>query len=617
MVTEVTQNNTLDETFADELDPGTTLLNGQYRIEQFLNAGGFGITYTALDSLDRRIVIKECFPSAFCRRDGTRVSPRNRAHSADLSNVIRLFAQEAKSLAKLNHPSIVGVHDVFEDNDTAYMALDYVAGRDLLDIIETPELMLDPGVVQDLLEQMLDAIGYTHDMGVLHRDVSPDNILMGQYDIPILIDFGAAREQASTQTRAMSALRVVKDGYSPQEFYIAGAEQGPYSDLYALAASFYHLISGQLAPDAQTRLSAIAGGEADPYQPLTGTLPTYPNAFLSALDKAMSILPKDRMQSADEWLEALDDSLEVAAFGAMTDTSSNGKRRNLTFSALMAGGGVMAALTVVAMLLPPVETGFGLIASTASETETNLKLAEVKEVPQEPVIRLEDQLIGSKPTVPTENTQIETASLQPLNLTETVASAGLQTQLQETALTEKRKEPQLAFTKSRHLALPIVSRDPDTGQITQIFAIDGRPVTSQTQIDAILNAKITPVTGYFARFVVKAGPNPETARNQLKVLRVADRLTLANGLSFQAVRTNSGWETQTIAVPASLDVNLEPGDVLVGDLTSNALLSEPDALDTLLQDQVRKGEATIAFAVRRGSKTWATEIDLNDTKQAN
>ena len=302
--------------FADELAPGATLMHGQYTIESFLNAGGFGITYSARDSLDRRVVIKECFPGAFCRRSTALVTARSRAHTKELQSIVRLFVQEARSLAKLDHPNIVGVHQVFEENNTAYMALDFVEGRDLLDLIEDENASLTTDEVRNILRKLLDAVGFIHKQEILHRDISPDNILLDQDKNPILIDFGAAREQASKQSRVLSAMRVVKDGYSPQEFYIAGSEQGPYSDLYALGASFYHIITGELPPNSQARLAAVAGGDADPYQPLVGRIEGYDDAFLAALDKAMAILPKDRIASADAWLQLIDSKDPVVAMVA-------------------------------------------------------------------------------------------------------------------------------------------------------------------------------------------------------------------------------------------------------------------------------------------------------------
>ncbi|MEL6641086.1 MAG: serine/threonine-protein kinase, partial [Pseudomonadota bacterium] len=263
------------EDFVDELKPGTELMHGQYTIQSFLNAGGFGITYLARDSLDRKIVIKECFPGAFCRRSRSIVQARSRAHQPELQSIVRLFVQEAKSLAKLNHPNIVGVHQVFEDNDTAYMALDFVEGRDMLDTLDDPEVTMTPAQIKQMLVDVLGAVQFIHDQGILHRDISPDNILIDAEGNPVLIDFGAAREQATKQSRVLSALRVVKDGYSPQEFYIAGSDQNESSDLYALGASFYHFITGDCPPNSQARLAAIASDQNDPYVPLKGTLPGF------------------------------------------------------------------------------------------------------------------------------------------------------------------------------------------------------------------------------------------------------------------------------------------------------------------------------------------------------
>jgi hypothetical protein len=299
------------DSFIDELAPGTRLLQGQYTIIEYLNSGGFGITYLAKDSLDRTVVIKECFPGAFCRRSMSIVRARSRAHQNDFRSVVRLFVQEARSLAKLIHPNIVGVHQVFEDNDTAYMAIDYVDGRDLLELITEAGVTFSPEEIVSQVRKLLGAISFMHQSGVLHRDISPDNILISKTGEPILIDFGAAREQASKTSRALSALRVVKDGYSPQEFYIAGSTQGPSSDLYALAASYYHVIAGSTPPDSQRRLSAIADNGIDPYVGLAGRIEGFPEDFLRALDKAISILPKDRIQTADEWLRVLDEGFQA------------------------------------------------------------------------------------------------------------------------------------------------------------------------------------------------------------------------------------------------------------------------------------------------------------------
>ena len=172
------------ESFIDELKPGTKLLHGQYTIVKFINSGGFGITYLAKNSLDREIVIKECFPGSFCRRHLTTVGARSRAHQGEFATIVKLFVQEAKSLAKMIHPNIVGVHQVFEDNETAYIAMDYIDGRDLLEIIETDRASLTPKRVYILLKKRLSAVSFIHENGLLHRDISPDNILVNRQGEP-------------------------------------------------------------------------------------------------------------------------------------------------------------------------------------------------------------------------------------------------------------------------------------------------------------------------------------------------------------------------------------------------------------------------------------------------
>ena len=286
----------------DELQPGAKLLKGQYTITRYINSGGFGITYLAKDSLDRDVVIKECFPSSVCRRSKVVVAARSRAHTAELRSIIQLFVREARNLAKIVHPNIVAVHQVFEDNGTAYMAIDFIDGLDLQQIIDGEGEKLSAEHIVRITEKLLAAVGFIHDHDMLHRDISPDNVLIDKSGEPILIDFGAAREHASKTTRAMSALRVVKDGYSPQEFYIAGSEQGPWSDLYALAATLYHLISGEAPANGQARLAALAEDRPDPYVPLTGRITGYPPGYLEAIDRALNTLPKLRVQSAAEWL---------------------------------------------------------------------------------------------------------------------------------------------------------------------------------------------------------------------------------------------------------------------------------------------------------------------------
>jgi len=304
-LTEMTGHEPQD-TYSEELKPRTQLLHGQYTIERFLNSGGFALTYLARDSLERMVVIKECFPESLCTRRGGIVQPRARAHEKDYRSIVRMFTHEAHRLAKLRHPNIVGVHQVFEDNNTAYMVLDHVDGPDLLDLIQSGQNRLEPRQVKDILMRLLNAVSCIHEHSLLHRDISPDNILLDRRGNPILIDFGAARERATRASRVLSSLQVVKDGYSPQEFYITGATHAPSGDLYALAATFYHLITGAAPPSSQLRLAAVAANEPDPLKSLAGRFPEYEPDFLMAIERALSIAPGERPQSAQEWLLDID-----------------------------------------------------------------------------------------------------------------------------------------------------------------------------------------------------------------------------------------------------------------------------------------------------------------------
>ena len=345
--------------FNDDLKPGSLLLAGHFEILSFLNAGGFAITYLARDTLGRIVVVKECFPNAICRRIVTEVKPRTRRLMAEFRAFLKGFLAEARNLARIAHPHIVGVHQVFEDNGTAYMVIDHIDGKDLLQILESTDSALTPDEVVLMLIRLLGAVEFIHQIGILHRDISPDNILIDRSGKPVLIDFGSASENLVADSQIVTARRQVKEGYSPQELYRIGAEQTAASDLYALAATFYHVISGRPPPAGPKRLAALVEGEQDPCLPLAGRFRGYPPEFLEALDAALRVLPKDRPQSASDWIERLHVGLDPAsgqASGSQVGSSpttralAHGPRPiHLLFLAVVA-----VALGVVAAILFPV-----------------------------------------------------------------------------------------------------------------------------------------------------------------------------------------------------------------------------------------------------------------------
>ena len=293
------------QAFTDELPAGTRLLNKQYTITGYLNSGGFGITYIAEDSLHRTVVIKECFPGFMCRRVGKDVHVRSIEHHGELASIVTAFINEARALAALDHEGIVKVHQVFEENNTAYMAMDYVKGLDLAEIIDRHPGAVSPARIVKLTRRILTVVDYVHQRGILHRDISPDNIIISKSGEPLLIDFGSAYEHIKKAGTETQQLKCVKDGYSPQEFYVPDGEQGPWSDLYSLAATLYDVLKGEPPAPAQQRLAAMAKGRPDPYGALVGSVEGYPGKYLKAIDLALQVMPEDRFQTAQDWLSRI------------------------------------------------------------------------------------------------------------------------------------------------------------------------------------------------------------------------------------------------------------------------------------------------------------------------
>ncbi len=289
----------------EELLPGTSLLLGQYRISRFLNSGGFGITYVAKDGLDRDVVLKECFVEAFCSRNQTVVQPRSDSNRAHLHRALASFAEEARILAALSHPNIVRIHQLFEENNTAYMSLDFVAGHDLIEVVDEKKMALNADQIVGMAAKLISAVGHVHDRQLLHCDISPDNICVTPAGEPVLIDFGAARKVVNGAAQKHSGFTLVKDGYSPHELYATNGTCTPASDLYALAASLYYVISGRVPVDSETRLRAMIDYRPDPLAPLAGSLQGYPPGFLASIDRAMSVEAAARFQSAEDWLAAM------------------------------------------------------------------------------------------------------------------------------------------------------------------------------------------------------------------------------------------------------------------------------------------------------------------------
>jgi formylglycine-generating enzyme required for sulfatase activity len=284
------------------LPTGTRL--EQFVIERVLGSGGFGVTYLATDSrLNRQVVIKENLPAQFCFRDPASftVAPRH-SYGDDAENFrwsLENFSKEAAMLASLDHPGIVRVLHSFEAYGTSYFVMPFVEGLALDELSKQRDgKPFSEEELCGLLERMLAALGYLHDRGIYHRDIKPGNLLITNSGIPVLIDFGSARQRLSERSMTV----VESAGYTPFEQLQSRGNVGPWSDLYALGATLVKAITGETPPKAADRVFD------DPYQPLTsrGILSDrFAAAFLSGVDHSLQMRPQDRWQNAGEWKSLL------------------------------------------------------------------------------------------------------------------------------------------------------------------------------------------------------------------------------------------------------------------------------------------------------------------------
>ncbi|MBR3927291.1 MAG: serine/threonine protein kinase [Akkermansia sp.] len=276
---------------------------GSYKILEIIGSGGFGITYLAENQItEKRVVIKENYPVECCFRDMSshRVNPSGTKYKESYDKALASFLNEAKVLANLNHPYIVPITTAFKALGTAYYVMPHVEGIELSKAAPAPDTITAEWL-QPVLEKLLYALDYLHAQGLIHRDIKPNNILITKSGEPILIDFGTARALENTHSQS----RIGTPGFMPFEQSSAKGKRGPWTDLYALGATCYRLITGQRPPDAIGRMMD------DEYRPLTemaelGT--RFPHSLLSSIDKALNMPSKERWQSAQEWLDALHDT---------------------------------------------------------------------------------------------------------------------------------------------------------------------------------------------------------------------------------------------------------------------------------------------------------------------
>jgi serine/threonine protein kinase len=272
-----------------------------YVVDGVLGQGGFGVTYLGRDTnLDRPVAIKECLPAGVATHcaDGT-VAPRTGAQHGHFRRGLDAFVAEARMLARFDHPNIVRVHAAFELNGTAYIVMRLEEGTSLAAVLELRGTLPEDELIGFLLP-VLDALELVHEAGVIHRDLKPDNFYVRRDGSPVVLDFGSARCRFRTPGPLTS---LVAPGYAPLEQYCCGADdQGPWTDLYGLAATCYRAVAGRPPVDAITRGKGILGGTRELLEPVAAfARGRYSERLMRAIDHALAFSAKDRPQSVGEW----------------------------------------------------------------------------------------------------------------------------------------------------------------------------------------------------------------------------------------------------------------------------------------------------------------------------
>ena len=280
------------------LKDSTLLQGGKYKIVGHISSGGFGNTYEGVHTLmDARVAIKEFFPKMFCNRDEntSHITVATQSNRELVDKLRKKFIEEAKAIFKMNHPNIVKVHDIFEENGTAYYVMEYIDGKSLNDITKERGALPETEAI-GYIRQVADALQYVHSKNRLHLDIKPGNIMIEKNNKAILIDFGASKHYDDESGENTSTLMGVNTkGYAPIEQSTQSFTSfSPATDIYALGATLYKLLTGVTPIDANLLLA-----EEEALMPISNSVsaPTR-NAVMAA----MRLKRKDRPQTINDFI---------------------------------------------------------------------------------------------------------------------------------------------------------------------------------------------------------------------------------------------------------------------------------------------------------------------------
>lgn len=287
------------------LEIGKTFGGGRYVVEKVIGAGGFGITYYVRHvELNTHYAVKEFFISGKCVRQ----ADRSTVYLQDIdperfAKLKKRFADEARTLVALNNPHVVRVIDIFDENNTSYIVMEYVPGTTLQQKIEREGKMSFMDAM-NCMGQLAEAVSYIHEKHILHRDIKPDNVIITPDNRVVLIDFGSAREFVHDEVQNQTA--ILTHGYAPLEQYSTTSKKGNYTDIYALGGVFYFLLTGVKPIDATSRMMEQLKEPKELNPEISGKIS-------KTIMKAMELKPEDRYQTVKDFM--VDMLGEMAAMG--------------------------------------------------------------------------------------------------------------------------------------------------------------------------------------------------------------------------------------------------------------------------------------------------------------
>lgn len=378
------------------LKNNSILQGGRYRIVSKLGQGGFGITYLAIQSgLDRKVAVKEFFMKELCDRDQntSRVTLGSEGSKEIVAQYRTKFIKEARNISKLNHPNIVRIIDIFEENDTAYYVMEYAEKGSLAEKVKQKGCLSEDDATRYIL-LVADALDYIHTQKMNHLDVKPSNIILNEKDQPVIIDFGLSKQyDANTGSQTSSTPVGISEGYAPMEQYMQGGVGvfSPQTDIYALGATFYKLLTGTTPPNA-----SFVNNEGLPIDELKAK--GVSDKAIAVISKAMEGRKKDRTQNVEAFINGLKSKSTISSNNpdpeevtiSIPNPSSN-EPKTKNPEEIVRKKKILNPASIIIVVFISIAIGIGIIAnSTEGLKSANEDYGLVEEVVEEVIDSVAD-----------------------------------------------------------------------------------------------------------------------------------------------------------------------------------------------------------------------------------